>query len=191
MTAYEQQIQDQASEIAALSAALEESLGERSEEDKDKETLPNELDRLALEHDQLTQELATRTGELARTSSKIEDLEASLKASRGALTPLPEGDRALRAEVIGLRGRLDETREENTRLQTERDETATELSIARARLEDLSREIEVGRQQDETLQRELAERDQALESATAQGRETPSSPISRTGWPRSRLAARG
>ena len=123
-------------EIARLREAFEVEVARQASEGKDLEGLQSELTTLCVERDQLIDELALAHAELAEVRDKREQLAASLRSARGALIPLPEGERALRSEVLGLRSRLDEVGQENVRLSAELASVATELSIATARVED-------------------------------------------------------
>ena len=137
-----------------------------SEIEKEMEALRGESETISLERDQLADQLASAMTRMAEAERSRERLETSLRAARGALVPLPEGERALRAEVLGLRSRLDQTSQENVRLTSEFSALATELAIATARVEDRQHEIDYHTDQTGELEARLEDRDrQLVESA--------------------------
>ena len=155
-------------ELAATRAELEDG---SAVDEKELEEIRVELETTAIERDQLIDQLAATSGRLVQSQHRGEQLEASLKAARGALIPLPEGERALRAEVIGLRGRLDEAAQENVRLTGEVASVATELSIAAPRVEDKQHEIDYHAERARDLEGELGEKDEQLDQAIGRHRE--------------------
>ncbi|MCR9097980.1 MAG: hypothetical protein NXI30_27480, partial [bacterium] len=140
-------------------------------DEKELEETRVELETVTIERDQLIDQLAAKSGELVQSQRAAEQLEASLRAARGALVPLPEGERALRAEVIGLRGRLDDAAQENVRLASEVASVATELAIAAARVEDRQHEIDFHTDRADDLEKLAAEKEEQTEAAIAQHRE--------------------
>jgi len=166
-----------AAALADLDATHAELAAVRAEpqpgaaDEKELEEIRVELDSVTLERDQLIDQLAATSGQLVHSQRSAEQLEASLRAARGALVPLPEGERALRAEVIGLRGRLDDAGQENVRLASEVASVATELAIATARVEDRQHEIDYHADRARDLENELAEKDRQTEDAIARHRE--------------------
>ena len=159
-------------ELSAASQTVRPDSGLPSERENENEKLSQEFETLSIEHDQLVDQLAATSGRLVQSEARTEKLEASLRAARGALTPLPDGERALRAEVIGLRGRLEETRQENLRIASEFASVATELAIAAARVEDRQYEIDYHVDRAEAFECAARENHDELESATARHRET-------------------
>ena len=155
-------------DLAAVRAELD---GTPSAEEKDLEEARIEIETVSIERDQLIDQLAATSGQLVQSQRTAEHLEASLRAARGALVPLPEGERALRAEVIGLRGRLDEAAQENVRLASEVASVATELSITAARVEDRQHEIDYHSDRAADLEAELEEKNQQLEATIARNRD--------------------
>ncbi len=139
--------------------------------EKENEALQSELDAISIDRDHLIDQLAVTSGKLVQSTSHAEKLEASLRAARGALTPLPEGERALRAEVIGLRGRIEESREEYQALVSELSQSATELAIAKARVEDRQHEVSAYIERAEALDQQMAENDEKLATTIARHRE--------------------
>lgn len=173
----EQQLADRDLEIERLRGAFESEIGQQAAESKQIEALESQLDALGLERDQLVDQLSVANSRLAETDGRIERLETSLRAARGALIPLPEGERALRAEVLGLRARLDEAAQENVRQASDMASVATELAVATARVEDRQHEIDfhkdradeleaAAREMEARLTRALAEHKEALALAT-------------------------
>lgn len=156
---------------ADLAVARAELDGTPSADEKDLEEARIEIETVSIERDQLIDQLAATSGQLVQSQRTAENLEASLRAARGALVPLPEGERALRAEVIGLRGRLDEAAQENVRLASEVASVATELSIAAARVEDRQHEIDYHSDRAADLEAELEEKNQQLEATIARHRD--------------------
>jgi len=160
-------------EVETLRVELDAALaaGDTSASEKEAEELRVEVEVVSIERDQLIDQLAATSGQLVQAQRTGEQLAASLRAARGALVPLPEGERALRAEVIGLRGRLDEAAQENHRLATDCASVATELAIAAARVEDRQHEIDFHDERANALEAEVAEKDAQLEQALAKHRE--------------------
>lgn len=155
-------------ELRSARAALD---GAVAGDDKELEESRVELESVTIERDQLIDQLAATSGQLVQSQRSAEQLEASLRAARGALVPLPEGERALRAEVIGLRGRLDEAGQENVRLASEVASVATELAIATARVEDRQHEIDYHADRVRDLENELTEKDRHVEDVVGRHRE--------------------
>ncbi len=158
-------------ELERLRTAFSEELGSRDHDDKETDRLRSEVESLCLERDQLIDQLAVLSGELAQARSHAENLEASLRAARGALTPLPEGERALRAEVIGLRGRLEDLEEENQRLVGRISSFETELAIERAKVEDRQHEVCGLLEVKQELEARLAEDEETVQDTLARQRE--------------------
>ncbi len=138
---------------------------ERQAIEKAMASLRAELDTTATERDQVIDQLAVSSGQLVQAQGRIERLEGSLRSSRGALSPLPEGERLLRAEVIGLRGRLDEASQENGHLTAEIASVATELAIATALIEDRQHEIDDAVERARRAELELADNEKRLDEA--------------------------
>ncbi|HEB88638.1 MAG TPA: hypothetical protein ENI85_03625 [Deltaproteobacteria bacterium] len=158
-------------ELERLRTSFSEELGARDRDDKQLDQLHAEIESLCLERDQLIDQLAVLSGELAQARSHSEKLEASLRAARGALTPLPEGERALRAEVVGLRGRLEDLEAENQHLTGRISSLETELAIERARVEDRQQEVCGLLETQQELEARLAENEQTVENALVRQRE--------------------
>lgn len=166
-------LQEELAERDAELLQLREEAGDPTdaEHEKLREQLSSDLETLGSERDQLIDQLATTSGQLVQAQDRVEQLEVSLKAARGALTPLPEGERALRTEVIGLRTRLDEAHEDNAALMSELSTQATDLAIALARVEDRQHEVDVHVERASELEAAVAQRDGQLDEALAQHRE--------------------
>ncbi len=162
---------DRELELGRLREAFEAEVARQASEGKDLEGLRSEMSTLSDERDQLIDQLSLAHDQIAESKSKQEQLAASLRAARGALIPLPEGERALRSEVLGLRSRLDELGQENLRLSSELASIATELSIATARVEDRQHEIDHHVDRAAELEAALAAKDAQVEEATAEHRE--------------------
>lgn len=168
-------------ELEAAARGLEAELGEKDREleahangasaEKDAEGLRLELDALLQERDGLGDALAAANTARAEAQARVERLEAALRAARGPSGPVPDGERALRAEVIGLRRRLEETGEECRRLREILDERATELAIARAHRDDRQSEIDQHCARIEALERERASTIERLDEALSRQRE--------------------
>ena len=156
----------------AFAAQNGDSAESSAEHEKALEALRSEVDEAILERDQLVDQLAATSGHLVQSQARSEQLEASLRAARGALVPLPEGERALRAEVIGLRGRIDEAAQENVRLTGEVSSVATELAIAAARVEDRQHEIDFHAERAAALEGDNLEKDRQLQEAIERHRES-------------------
>lgn len=142
-----------------------------AEHEKQLEALRSELETASIERDHAIDQLATTRARLAEVEDRAEQLATSLRSMRGALIPLPEGERALRAEVVGLRRRLDEAAEENVRLAAEAASVATQLAIATARVEDRQHEVDHHLDRVETLERTLEEQQAELDEAIRQQRD--------------------
>lgn len=165
------QLADRDAELERVQQARKQNGRNPSSEEKELEDMRSEMENAILERDQLIDQLATTSGFLVQAQGKAEKLEASLRAARGALIPLPEGERALRAEVIGLRGRLQETAQENVRLASDLSSVATELAIATARVEDRQHEIDYHFERAAALETEVAEKDDQLAETILRHRE--------------------
>jgi hypothetical protein len=111
------------------------------------------------------------TPPVRKPSPRAERLEAALRAARGPSGPVPEGERELRAEVVGLRRRLEESSAESRRLRETIDLQATDLSIARAHRDDRQNEIDQFRRRIETLESERAAQVDRIDEALARQRE--------------------
>ena len=172
LEATQSQLAARENEIESLRRNVEDAVAANSSEiEKQLESLRVEAETIAIERDQLIDQLAATSGQLVQSRQSAEKLEASLRAARGALIPLPEGERALRAEVIGLRGRLDEAGQENVRLASEVASVATELAIATARVEDRQHEIDFHSDRVRELETEAAQNDVQLEEAISRHRD--------------------
>ena len=147
---------------------------DRSEFDaleKERDALSEEYETLNTEHELLLDQHAALNGQLIRSGEETERLKTSLRAARTALTPLPEGERALRAEVLGLRDRLDVAHAENRRRTAESEAAATELAIAQAHFEDRQHEVDVRRDEIADLEREIADANKLALAHTEKQRE--------------------
>ena len=162
---------EQNTELEAIRASANGEVESTVRTQKENEGLQTELDTISIDRDHLIDQLAVTSGRLVQSKNHAEKLEASLRAARGALTPLPEGERALRAEVIGLRGRLEESREEYQELTTELSQSATELAIARARVEDRQHEVNSHVERIEELDERMAQNEEQLAGTIARHRE--------------------
>lgn len=161
-------------ELTASLEAKEHALATRvppAEPEKEADALQLELDGLGQERDRLGDALAAAHTARAEAESRAERLEAALRAARGPSGPVPEGDRALRAEVIGLRRRLEESGAESRRLRETVDVQATDLAIARAHRDDRQNEIDQLRERIDTLESERAAQVERLDEALARQRE--------------------
>ncbi|MEZ4291751.1 MAG: hypothetical protein R3E53_14920 [Myxococcota bacterium] len=163
-------------DLRAAAAKRDPDAIPRAELDKIEERLRSEIDTLGIERDQLIDQLAATSGQLVQAQGRAEKLEASLKAARGALIPLPEGERALRAEVVGLRGRLEDALEDQARLASRLSATETDLAIAQARIEDRQHEIDHHADRAAELEARLEDHDGQLAEALEQHREVLASP---------------
>lgn len=170
-TALRLQLEERDAELEAYRASAGGNSEATARFEKENEALRSDLDAIGLDRDHLIDQLAVTSGKLVQSKSQAEKLEASLRAARGALTPLPEGERALRAEVIGLRGRLEEAREEYQMLSAELSQSATELAIARARVEDRQHEVNAYIERAEALDEQMAQNDEKLAKTIARHRE--------------------
>jgi predicted nucleic acid-binding Zn-ribbon protein len=141
------------------------------EEEKQIEVLRTEMVSIEIDRDHLIDQLAVTSGRLVQSEGRNEKLEASLRAARGALTPLPEGERALRSEVIGLRGRIEEASEEYQSLAAELSKSSTELAIARARVEDRQHEVNCHVERIEEIDEKLERNEEQLSTIIGKHRE--------------------
>ena len=185
ISSLESESQESQSKVAVLQEQLEERDAElvvlRTETDsdthaaarfeKENDALQSDLDAISIDRDHLIDQLAVTSGKLVQSTSHCDRLEASLRAARGALTPLPEGERALRAEVIGLRGRIEEAGEEHQALAAELSANATELAIARARVEDRQHEVNAHVERVEELDEVMTRNQEKLATTIARHRE--------------------
>lgn len=139
--------------------------------EKELERLRGELDGLLLERDRLGDELSVARSARAEANARAERLEAANRSARGPHGPVPEGERELRAEVVGLRRRLEESGAESRRLRDALDASATELAIARAHADDRQQELEQQRDQIAALERDRAAQVERLDESLARQRE--------------------
>ncbi|MBK7947694.1 MAG: hypothetical protein IPK00_02870 [Deltaproteobacteria bacterium] len=139
--------------------------------EKELERLRGELDGLLLERDRLGDELSVARAARAEANARAERLEAAYRSARGPHGPVPEGERELRAEVVGLRRRLEESGAESRRLRDALDASATELAIARAHADDRQQELEQQRDQIAALERDRAAQIERLDESLARQRE--------------------
>ncbi|MFK7897481.1 MAG: hypothetical protein AB8G23_16700 [Myxococcota bacterium] len=153
----------------AIAAAADPGL--LAELEKERDGVASELETLTTEHDLLLDHVAGLQGQLVRSNEEAERLQVSLRTARAALTPLPEGERALRAEVMGLRERLEVAHRENQALSLQHESSATELAITQARFEDRQHEVNVRLDEIEQLGRELSEAKQAVVQSAEKQRE--------------------
>ncbi len=112
------------------------------EAEKEIDVLRSELDVVLQERDRLGDELAIANAARAQAQTRAERFETALRAARGPDGPLPDGERDLRAEVIGLRRRLEESCAESRDLRKDLDTRATDLAIAHAHRDDRQQEID-------------------------------------------------
>ena len=168
-------------ELEATASGLDAALGEkerelamrakRSSSEEKADGLQLELEALIQERDGLGDALAAANTARAEAQARVERLEAALRAVRGPSGPVPDGERELRAEVIGLRRRLEERGEECRRLRETLDERTTELEIARAHRDDRQSEIDQIHERIESLERERASTIERLDEALSRQRE--------------------
>ncbi len=158
--------------IAAESvAALAADRAELDALKKEREAISTEFETLNTEHDFLLDHHVALQGQLVRSNEEVERLQASLRAARTTLAPLPEGERALRAEVLGLRDRLEAAHAVNQRLDTQCETAATELAITRARFEDRQHEVDVRLEEITALERALNDASQSARVQAEKQRE--------------------
>jgi len=159
------------------SAALEIRDRERTthlaqpESDKQKDALVLEVDSLLQERDRLGDELATARNARAELQHRVARLEAALRATRGPSGPVPDGERDLRAEVVGLRRRLEESSDEHRRLRETLETQATALAIAAAHRDDRQHENDQLRERIDSFERDRALQIERLDDALARQRE--------------------
>jgi len=135
------------------------------------ERMRGELDDLLLERDRLGDALAVANAARAEAVARAERLETAYRTARGPHGPVPEGERELRGEVIGLRRRLEEAATESRRLRDALDASATDLAIARAQGDDRQQELEQKRSELEALERDRASQLERLDESLARQRE--------------------
>lgn len=157
--------------IATTAAASTSVLPVQAEIEKQKDALALEVDALLQERDRLGDALATASSARADLQHRVERLETALRAARGASGPLPDGERDLRAEVVGLRRRLEESGDEGRRLRETVDVQATELAIAAAHRDDREHENVQLRERIATFERDRAVQLERLDDALARQRE--------------------
>jgi chromosome segregation ATPase len=136
----ENQLEDRSLELTRLRASFEQEIGNQAQESKRQEGLESEYEALQQERDQLVDQLAARSGELVRARDQIEQLSASLRKARSTLAPLPAGEKALRAEVLGLRARVNESQQASTSATARAEGLQTDLAIAQAKLDERDHE---------------------------------------------------
>ncbi|MEZ4279340.1 MAG: hypothetical protein R3F21_06950 [Myxococcota bacterium] len=139
--------------------------------EKEVDALQREVEGLLQERDRLGDALAAANTARSEAQARAERLDAALRAARGPSGPVPDGERALRAEVIGLRRRLEASGDEARRLREALDERATELAIAEAHRDDRQNEIDQHRARIESLEHERAKTIERLDEALARQRE--------------------
>jgi len=144
---------------------------DRAELEKTQEAVRLELEALQQERDRLVDALTTAEAARASATARAERLEAALRAARGPEGPVPVGEQALRAEVIGLRRRLEESGAAQRRLLEAHDALATDLAIARAHRDDRAQELDQQRSRIEQLEREHAQALERVDESLARQRE--------------------
>jgi len=144
---------------------------ESPEQEKQVEALQQELDTTIQERDRLLDELALAHSAQADAAARAERLDVALRAARGPGGPIPDGERELRAEVIGLRRRLDEAGAEQRRLHDALDASATDLAIARAHRDDRQHELDQQRARIEALEADRDAQQARFDEALVRQRE--------------------
>lgn len=140
-----------------------------AELEKTVEQVRSELDGALVERDRLLDAIALANAARSEAEARADRLASVHRATRTPSGPLPEGERALRAEVVGLRRRLEEASSEAHRLHARLDEAATDLAIARAQSEDRVQDLEAQQTRLDALEREqAAEREQLVASLARQ-----------------------
>lgn len=177
LAASESRIAELEAEARSLAAApvdadreIGSPVGEPAVE-KEVDALQSEVEGLLQERDRLGDALAAANTARSEAQARAERLEAALRAARGPSGPVPDGERALRAEVIGLRRRLEESGDEARRLRESLDARATELAIAEAHRDDRQNEIDQHRARIESLEHERTQTIERLDEALARQRE--------------------
>ncbi len=167
-----------AARIEELEAAARETearpaltSGRHASNEKEVDALQLELDTLLQERDRLGDELAAAHTARAEAHLRAERFEAALRATRTPGGPVPEGEQDLRAEVIGLRRRLEESGAESRRMRETLDAQATDLAIACAHRDDRRHELDQQRERLESLERDRALELEHLEESLARQRE--------------------
>ena len=158
-------------ELAARAERPSSATPSLPEREKEIAALQLEVDSLLQERDHQGDALAAASTARVEAQNRIERLETALRATRGPNGPVPDGERELRAEVIGLRRRLDESGAENRRLRETLDTQATELAIAGAQRDDRQQEIEQHRERIASFERERAQKIERLDEALVRQRE--------------------
>ena len=141
------------------------------ESEKETEALRSELEIVLQERDRFGDDLAIANAARAQAEARAERFETALRAARGADGPLPDGERDLRAEVIGLRRRLEDAGAETRRLREELDTGATDLAIAHAHRDDRQQEIEQHKDRITALEQDRAAQIERLDEALVRQRE--------------------
>lgn len=159
--------------IEAARDADRPATGQRSnpEAEKDLTGLRSELDVVLQERDRLGDELAIANAARAQAQARAERFETALRAARGPDGPLPDGERDLRAEVVGLRRRLEESCAEARRLRDDLDTRATDLAIAHAHRDDRQHEIDQHKERIAALEQDRTAQVERLDEALARQRE--------------------
>lgn len=139
--------------------------------EKEREGLRQELDAVLVERDRIADQLAIAQAARHESAARIERLEAALQASRSTPGTLSEVERDLRAEVVGLRNRLEEASREQRALREALETSATTLAIARAHADDRQQELDTQRVQLDAIARERALQEQRLDESLARQRE--------------------
>lgn len=139
--------------------------------EKEAEALRLEVDGLAQECDRLGDALAAANTARSEARARADRLEAALRAAHGPSGPVPDGERDLRAEVVGLRRRLEETTAESRRLRESVETQATDLAIARAHCDDRQDELDQQRQRIDSLEHDRAAHIERLDEALVRQRE--------------------
>ena len=141
------------------------------ESEKETEALRSELEIVLQERDRFGDDLAIANAARAQAETRAERFETALRAARGADGPLPDGERDLRAEVIGLRRRLEDRVAETRRLREALDTGATDLAIAHAHRDDRQQEIEQHKDRITALEQDRAAQIERLDEALVRQRE--------------------
>ncbi len=141
------------------------------ESEKETEALRSELEIVLQERDRFGDDLAIANAARAQAEARAERFETALRAARGADGPLPDGERDLRAEVIGLRRRLEDAGAETRRLREVLDTGATDLAIAHAHRDDRQQEIEQHKDRITALEQDRAAQVERLDEALVRQRE--------------------
>ena len=172
---WRERLQSREARIAELEGserALRDALATRPpESEKETEALRSELEIVLQERDRFGDDLAIANAARAQAETRAERFETALRAARGADGPLPDGERDLRAEVIGLRRRLEDAGAETRRLREALDIGATDLAIAHAHRDDRQQEIEQHKDRIAALEQDRAAQIERLDEALVRQRE--------------------